>query len=241
MTAVFRDPKTYGATPWQRSMLDALGVGAVPPGTPVAAPPRAGMFGQKMFRMNQIGRAAPGTSSISDDSTLSGSFGASPGPGFPALGSELSSLDPAAQSPSAELFTHPDPIKECYGFARGLAGNTRLYGKMGAFDVVRPNTAAVIPYQFGGSRKADLKPYVRDISGQLVSSDGKSTSWFHGLTDVIDGRSPDKDIPVRDALQRRSPGQFIVEIPGGVDVGQNASVVLRHYPFILPCPTGTGL
>lgn len=94
--------------------------------------------------------------------------------------------------------------------------------------------------QFDRSRKAALTPYVKQISGQLTSSDGRRSSWFRGITDVIDGKSPDRGIPVRDALQRRFPGQLIIEVPGGRDVGKDAPVVLRNYPFGLQWPNRNG-
>jgi hypothetical protein len=112
---------------------------------------------------------------------------------------------------------------------------------MGAFSTVQPNTAAIIPYQFGGSRKADLRPYVGSINGRLTGVVGGRTvtSTFNGITDVIDGASPIPGVPVRDALQQLFPNQLIIEVTGGADVGSNASVVLNNYPANLPCPTGT--
>jgi RHS repeat-associated protein len=131
--------------------------------------------------------------------------------------------------------------KTCVGTARGLAGNTRLYGKTGAFGIVRPNTAAIIPSQFGVSRKAQLRPYVGSISGTLTGLVGGRTvtSTFNRVTDVIDGVSPIPGVPVRDALQVLFPNQFIVEVTGGTDVGPNASVTLNNYPSNLACPAGT--
>jgi hypothetical protein len=106
---------------------------------------------------------------------------------------------------------------------------------------VTPNTAAIIPFQFGGSRKANLRPYVGSIGGQLTGIVGGRTvtSTFSSITDVIEGSSPIPGVPVRDALQQLFPGQLIVEVAGGADVGSNASVVLKNYPASLPCPSGT--
>ncbi len=82
-----------------------------------------------------------------------------------------------------------------------------------------------------------MQPYIGQISGGL--SNGRTTTHFNSISDVIGGESPIPGVPVRDALQQLNPGQFIVEIPGGQDVGSNAAVVLMNYPSDLPCPTGT--
>ncbi len=37
------------------------------------------------------------------------------------------------------------PTKTCTGTARGLQGNSSLYGRPGSFGVVLPNSAAIIP------------------------------------------------------------------------------------------------
>lgn len=128
--------------------------------------------------------------------------------------------------------------KTCSGSARGLQGNSRLYGHQGAFKgtTVQPFTAAIIPSQFGVSR-AQLQPYIGQISGGL--SNGRTTTHFNSISDVIGGESPIRGMNVRDAFQQLFPGQFIVEITGGQDVGPNAAVVLMNYPADLPCPTGT--
>lgn len=204
---------------------------------------RPGMFGQRAFRVNQIPDAARRLLSAQAGTipfTVPGNAGSLVGL-TPSLDDRFSRPAPSEGPSTGDVFSYTDPLKTCYGFARGLAGNTRLYGKMGAFDIVQPNTAAIIPYQFDQSRKAALAPYVKRISGQLTSRDGKRSSWFRGITDVIDGTSPIPGVPVRDALQRLSPGQLIIEVPGGQDVGKAAPVVLRNYPSGLRCPAGTGL
>ena len=142
----------------------------------------------------------------------------------------------------ARMEDAPQKTKTCSGRARGLQGNSNLYGREGAFAgvTVQPRTAAIIPSQFGLT-KSQLRPYLGRITGALagyVNSKLRVTS-FVGISDVIGGESPIPGIPVRDALQQLYPGQFIVEIPGGVDVGANAVVVLKNYPAELSCPVGT--
>lgn len=153
---------------------------------------RPGMFGQRLFRLNQIAGAARDqfsapAGSVASTAARNGRASAAIAPGVAGMFSDLAPQD---GSSADSTFTYTDPLKACYGFARGLAGNTKLYGKKGAFDIVRPNSAAIIPYQFDRSRKAALTPYVKQISGQLTSSDGSRSSWFRGITDVIDGKSP---------------------------------------------------
>jgi len=200
---------------------------------------RSGIFGQRISRLHQIAEATRAAASLTGTSAQLGALGTAILP--PPEGGDPRASSALATSPTVGPFTYSAPLKTCYGFARGLAGNTRLYGKAGAFATVRPNTAAIIPYQFDQSRKAALRPYVSNISGELLSQDGARSSRFHGITDVIDGKSPDKNLFVRDAMQKRFPGQLIIEVPGGQDVGSGASIALRNYPFALRCPTGTGI
>jgi len=206
-------------------------------GTIDTPPVRAGMFGRSLYPLNQISNVAAQLTQVPPTMAQPNPLADTALPPSIANPGDVSPVGPSDNN----AFTYNDATKACYGFARGLAGNTALYGKQGAFGIVRPNTAAIIPYQFGQSHKAGLMPYVPDISGQLTSSDGTRSSWFRGITDVIDGKSPDVGIPVRDAMQRRWPGQLIIEVPGGQDVGSSAPVVLKNYPFGLHCPTGTGL
>jgi RHS repeat-associated protein len=135
----------------------------------------------------------------------------------------------------------PPVRRTCIGKARGLQGNSRLIGRQGAFPgvKVRNLTAAIIPSQFGLS-KGDLQPSLGQIRGGLagVVNGELLTTMFVGVSDVIGGESPIPGVPVREALQQMFPNQFIVEIPGGIDVGPNASVELR-IPVELSCPAGT--
>jgi hypothetical protein len=85
-----------------------------------------------------------------------------------------------------------------------------------------------------------MTPYVGQISGSITGSiNGNSvTSNFTSVTDVIGGKSPIPGMSVRDALMKLNPGQFMVEVPGGADVGANAAATI-HIPSQLQCPEGT--
>lgn len=83
-------------------------------------------------------------------------------------------------------------------------------------------------------------PYASQISGTLKGTVGGDvvTSFFTSVTDVIGGKSPIAGLNVRDALMQLFPGRFIVEVPGGNDVGPNAAVTVT-VPSTMPCPAGT--
>ncbi len=85
-----------------------------------------------------------------------------------------------------------------------------------------------------------MMPYVSQISGNLTGTLNRQsiTSTFSSVTDVIGGESPIPGVVVRDALMQLFPGRFIVEVPGGADVGGNASVTLT-IPSAMQCPAGT--
>jgi len=124
-----------------------------------------------------------------------------------------------------------------------LEGNINLYNKRGSFDTVQANTAAIIPRQFGYltdvSGRTNMMGYVSLISGVLTTTvDGAyNTVTFSSVTDVIGGKSPIPGKPVRDALIYLNPGRFIVEVPGGTDLGIATAVII--IPNGTSCPTGT--
>lgn len=127
----------------------------------------------------------------------------------------------------------PPKMKTCSGSARVLQGNARLIGDTGGFG--RPVTAggaAVVPTQWGGKRA--LRPHLDSLSGTFP---GKSAS-FHGIDDVVGGRSPIKGMNVRDALQKLYPGKLIIELPGAPrDYG---TIRIRlACPVTRACPAGT--
>jgi len=122
----------------------------------------------------------------------------------------------------------------CTGRARVIGNTGSLIGNQGAIPgtVVQPNTAAVIPSQFGlVDNGAAIKPYASSITGTA----GKYN--FTGVSDVIGGKSPIAGLNVRDALQSKNPGLFIIELYGRPD--QNIADVSVSVPAPLTCPTGT--
>ena len=122
----------------------------------------------------------------------------------------------------------------CIGFARVLKGNARTINKDGAFQTpVEANSAAIIPQQFGGRKTAGLRPYRAEISGS--TSNGMR---FNGVTDVIGNKHSVDGLPVREGLQARNPGKFILELPSAKYDPGVAAVQLR-VPNGLACPVGT--
>lgn len=92
---------------------------------------------------------------------------------------------------------------------------------------VSADGAAVIPSQWGG--KTALRPYLNQITGAFPGA-GAS---FSGITDVIGSTAVNN---VRSVLMARYPGEWILELPGGQDLG-STSVVLT-VPSAMSCPQG---
>jgi RHS repeat-associated protein len=124
--------------------------------------------------------------------------------------------------------------QNCTGQARVIGNSGSLIGKQGGIPgvSVQPNTAAVIPSQFGlVDTGVAIKPYASSITGTA----GKYR--FAGVSDVIGGKSPIPGLNVRDALQRLNPGLFIIELYGRPD--QSVASVNISVPATLGCPVGT--
>jgi hypothetical protein len=77
-----------------------------------------------------------------------------------------------------------------------------------------------------------MAPYIDRISGSV----GQNS--FTSVSDVVGGKSPLPRMSVRDALQKLNSGNLIVEIPGGIDTGKNAAVILA-VPDGISCPAST--
>jgi hypothetical protein len=81
--------------------------------------------------------------------------------------------------------------KLCIGQVRAFQGNPKLIGQVGGFPPipVATNTPAIVPQQFGVSKK-QLMPHLGQISGTVIAPSGIAS--FSGVTDVIGGdlRSP---------------------------------------------------
>ena len=140
---------------------------------------------------------------------------------------------PGGTSPSASPNQTPATVT-CTGTARVLQGNAALEGRAGGIpgQTVQAGSAAVIPSQFGVASGGALAPSAGAIHGTAGGVP------FTGVTDVIGGRSPTPGVNVRTVLQQRFPGQLILEIPGGRDLGVvHVTIVV---PASLGCPQGTG-
>ncbi|HEV2387691.1 MAG TPA: RHS repeat-associated core domain-containing protein [Candidatus Acidoferrales bacterium] len=120
--------------------------------------------------------------------------------------------------------------KKCEGKARVLKGNPRTVGRPGGFGTpVQAGSTAVSPNQWGG--KSVLGPVLGEISGVFPGTDQS----FNGISDVIGSNV----VPnVRDVLQTDNPGQLLLELPTGPDLGGQVPVILT-VPASLPCPQGT--
>jgi RHS repeat-associated protein len=146
-------------------------------------------------------------------------------------------------APPVPNMPQPPATITCTGRARVLQGNSSLVGRRGSFGVVGLNTAAIIPRQFMFATdvlgRAAMMPYVNQISGTINGTlNGLPFSEsFSSVTDVIGGRSPIPGVPVRDALMFLNQMLFIIEVPGGRDLG-TASIVIT-IPAGLQCPIGT--
>ena len=133
--------------------------------------------------------------------------------------------------------------KRCSGNARVLQGNKGLIGKEGAFSgnkksPVTDDSAAILIEQFGKS-KADLRPDIDKISGKI--GDPKNPLCeFSKVRDRIDdnnARNKSKKTPY-EMWKERSPGNFIVELPG-IDKDLGVQPIELSVPDTYPCPEGT--
>src|SRR5262249_21242233 len=103
-----------------------------------------------------------------------------------------------------------DSDRACIGTARILKGNPDTIGRIGGLaggTTVTPNSAAIIQQQFGVP-KSDLRKYGPQVTGTL-----NGQPLFHGLSDIIGGKSPIPGMNVRDALRIKNRGNLILELP----------------------------
>ncbi|WP_297320660.1 RHS repeat-associated core domain-containing protein [Novosphingobium sp.] len=132
----------------------------------------------------------------------------------------------------------------CSGFAYVLRGNPNFlksphYGAFGS--LITPNSVAVIPRQW--SRTAQWNSSYRSFGpntfGIASSADGSKSLAFSGITDVVDNRAiAPNSLAAQDVIMSRAPGQLILEVTGGIDLGTNAKVFLfTDNPN--GCPAGT--
>jgi hypothetical protein len=133
--------------------------------------------------------------------------------------------------------TPQTPTKTCNASARVLQGNPATVGLQGGIPGVKvqAGSAAVVPSEFGVSNGAGLAPYALQISGYFP---GTGVS-FQGVTDVI-GAAPSQ-VPlgfsnIRQYLEFENPGQIIIELPTGNDLGPNVPAIITVRAGA-PCPT----
>ncbi|MFM6255773.1 MAG: RHS repeat domain-containing protein, partial [Dolichospermum sp.] len=133
--------------------------------------------------------------------------------------------------------------KRCSGNARVLKGNKGLIGKEGAFSgnkkyPVTDDSAAILLEQFRKS-KADLRPDIDNISGK-IGDPNNPICTFNKVRDRIDdenARKKSKKTPY-EMWKERSPGNFIVELPG-IDKDLGVQPIELSVPDSYPCPEGT--
>lgn len=138
-------------------------------------------------------------------------------------------------------FTDPlglcTPTKKCKGRARVLKGNPNTIGSPGGWsgpsvgDIdVATGTAAAITSQWGG--KGTLRPDIGQINGTY-----NGETLFSGITDIVGGVSPIPGMTAANALMTLYPGDLIIELPSGKDLGVINIVIT--IPASLKCPSGT--
>ena len=132
---------------------------------------------------------------------------------------------------------NPALSKICFGTARVLGNSGNLIGRQGGIpgQTEQPNTANVIPQQFGVQNGAQLAPVARDVFGTIFGASGNM--HFSGVTDVIGGKSPIPSLNVRAALERLNPGFLILELNAAPD--QGVAPVMIGVPSGMSCPDGT--
>jgi hypothetical protein len=130
-----------------------------------------------------------------------------------------------------------DDTKKCLGMARVLEGNPNTIGSPGGWSTpsedvnVAADTAAVVTSQWGG--KGNLRPYIGSIS---ATSNGQPL--FNGISDIVGGsKSPVPGTTPGNGLMQRYPGDLIIELPSGKDLG--VVPIELTIPSSLPCPAGT--
>lgn len=176
--------------------------------------------------LNYQGEGGTDTTNPSGATSGSGQNTGSNTPGTPA--------QPAPQNPTPKK---PDENQKatvtCTGTARVLKGNTALEGHAGGIpgQTVKAGSAAVIPSQFGVKSGTALASAAGTIHGTVGGVP------FHGVTDVMGGKSPIPGENVRTAMQQLNPGRLVLEIPGGSDLG--VVRVTITVPTNLGCPQGT--
>jgi plasmid stabilization system protein ParE len=134
--------------------------------------------------------------------------------------------------------TDPFGLCQCQGNARVLGGNPALIGQPGGYSTpnnpipVTAGSAAVIPSQWPGGTS-----YLRNNGANISGTTANGTPLFKGVTDVMGGTSPISGENVRTAMQQLNPGDLLIELPSGSDMG--VIPVTINTPDGEGCPAGT--
>jgi RHS repeat-associated protein len=131
-----------------------------------------------------------------------------------------------------------DKTKKCKGMARVLEGNADTIGSPGGWSGpsvgnvdVTAGTAAVVTSQWGG------KGYLRQYIGQISATTSNGQTLFTGISDIIGGTSPIPGMTAGNALMSLYPGDLIIELPSGKDLG--VVPIELTIPASMNCPSGT--
>ena len=132
---------------------------------------------------------------------------------------------------------------ECTGSAYVMKGNSRYldnkhHGAFGA--LITPNSVAVIPRQWTGtdSWTPAYKNFGSTTFGTVTSANGTQALQFSGITDVVNNLAWKTSLQAQDAIMARAPGELVLEITGGADLGPDAKVSLST-KNPKGCPSGT--
>jgi hypothetical protein len=129
----------------------------------------------------------------------------------------------------------------CTGKAYVLAGNPANIDKTGFPGVTVTNgSAAVIPRQFTGQFTGG--PFMRAIGastfGTVTGLNGVTES-FNGLTQAVGSAQLGTALQAQNIIMARAPGQLVIEIVGGQDLGKGASITVNMPALGQGCPEGT--
>jgi RHS repeat-associated protein len=137
-----------------------------------------------------------------------------------------------------------NPQVACTGYAYVMQGNPKFLTSPhhGAFgSLITPNSVAVIPRQWSGTAQwnSSYRYFGPGTFGFASSADGRKSLSFSGITDVVDNRAiAPNALAAQDKIMSRAPGELVLEVTGGADLGKAAKVFLfTDNPH--GCPAGT--
>jgi RHS repeat-associated protein len=194
------------------------------------------------YDVNNNHRHDPGEGVVPHSASVSDSYGCLPDPqgSDESRGPMVLAAAPAAQPPGPQKNTQV----ACSGYAYVMRGNSNFltkphYGAFGA--LITPNSIAIIPRQWSGTPQwnSAYKSFGPSTFGWAVSADGKKSLAFSGITDVINNLDiASNALAAQDIIMSRAPGDLVLEVTGGMDLGSSAKVLLfTDNPS--GCPAGT--